>query len=44
MLLFKAVELELSNFDSTYVRLRLDDAYAPNPNVLGWLDHWLPMC
>lgn len=35
MILFKAVELELSNFDSTYVRLRLDDAYAPNPSVLG---------
>ena len=35
MLLFKAVELESSNFGTTYVRLGIDDAYAPNPNVLG---------
>ena len=35
MSLFKAVELEPSILGSTYVRLRLDDAYAPNPNVLG---------
>ena len=35
MSLFKAVELEPSILGSTYVRLRLDDAYALNPNVLG---------
>ena len=35
MLLFKAVELEPTNFGSTDVQLRLEDAYAPNPSILG---------